>query len=178
MVPMCFSRTDAPIDMQSVDWYAPIDMQWTYLAWHVTSRDLGLRLISEIDLLRSKCNISTHLDVRNTMPPKNALVFLVQSLFAKPFLQKIAVLTFIDLCSLTRWSQVNSDNMLAKEHQKGFRVLFCGLLPIMVYEIIAHFRKNNMTLRQNWTLVTSSDLNIDLSEKMTETRPMETAPEI
>ena len=30
---------------------------------------------------------------------------------------------------------------------------------------MAHSRKNDMTLHQNWSLVTSGDLNIDLSEK-------------
>ena len=44
-------------------------------------------------------------------------------------------------------------------------VFFRDLLPIMGSEIIAHFRKNNVTLRQNLPLVTSGDLNIDLSKK-------------
>ena len=30
---------------------------------------------------------------------------------------------------------------------------------------MAHFWKNNMALHQNWPLVTSSDLNTDLSKK-------------
>ena len=46
---------------------------------------------------------------------------------------------------------------------------FRGLLPIIGSEIMPYFRKNNVTLRQNWHLVTSGDLNIELGEKMTET---------
>ena len=83
------------------------------------------------------------------MLPKLCL-FLVQMLFAKKktFLQKSAILTFLDLYSLTRCNHVNSDAMLARKSSK--RAVECfffrGFLPVIDSEIMAHFRRN-MALR-------------------------------
>ena len=43
--------------------------------------------------------------------------------------------------------------------------IFCGLLPIIVFEIMLHFWRN-VTFHLTWPLMTSGDLNISLSEKM------------
>ena len=77
----------------------------TYLARHVTSRHLDLRSTPEIDLLRSKSTSFDAFWLEEHDPAKSmSLAFLVQKLLVKTFLQKSAILTFIGLCSLTRWS--------------------------------------------------------------------------
>ena len=72
--------------------------------------------------------------------------FLSSKVIAKNiFIKKTSILTFLDLYGLTYWGYVNSDDRLAKEQvkSKSYHLLvFRGLLPIIVSEIIAHFRKN------------------------------------
>ena len=75
---MCFSRTDAVTDIQH-----------DLLARHVTTRDLGLRSKSDIDILRSNC---TYFDASWRQEQDAAkimsLAFLVQKLLAKKNLAK------------------------------------------------------------------------------------------
>ena len=71
MVPICFSCTDASLDMQ-----------YDLLVRHMTSRDLDLSSNSDIDLLRS---IFIYLDVSRREEHDAAKImsldFLVQKLF-------------------------------------------------------------------------------------------------
>ena len=75
----------------------------TYLVEHVTSCDLDPRSNSDIDLLRSTCmyifdafRLEEH-DAAKVM----SLALLVQKLLAETVFAKSAILTFLDLYSLT-----------------------------------------------------------------------------
>ena len=78
----------------------------TYLAHHMTSRDLGLRSNSDIDLLMSTCTyFDAFLREEHDAAKILLLAFLVQKLFAKKhffFCKKNASLTFLDLYSIIR----------------------------------------------------------------------------
>ena len=52
-----------------------------------------------------------------------SLTFLVPKSFVKTRFLKNTIFTFLDLCSLTRWSKVKSDGMLVKELQMSYRFL-------------------------------------------------------
>ena len=143
----------------------------TYLAQHVASCDIDLRRNSDIDLLRSIC---TYFDASRReeydAAKISSLAFLLQNLFAKK--KRFRKTPYFDIswplyCTLACWSFANFDGMLAKDLWKSYRLLFfCGILPIMGSEIMAHSRK--MSSRQIWPLVTSCDINIDLSGKWLE----------
>ena len=87
----------------------------TYFSRHVTSRDLDMRSNSDIDLLRYIC-IYFDLSRREEYDTGKiiSLAFILQKLFVKNHFCKNTILTFLDLCSLTRWSQFNSDDVLGK----------------------------------------------------------------
>ena len=110
-LPVTFDRTE----MERWEWSQCVSLAQThrlvcnitYLAQHVTSRDLELRSNSDIGLLRSICTYTfRHVSTRGTRCCHNYATSFLSSkdICENPFLQKSAILTFLDLCSLTRWS--------------------------------------------------------------------------
>ena len=81
-------------------------------------------------------------------------------------LPKTAILSFLDLCSLTCWWYVKSDDIQAKNSKRAFECFFRGLLVIIDSEIVAHFWRNTFP-KTSYSLMTFGDLKINLSEKMT-----------
>ena len=79
-------------------------------------------------------------------------------------LPKTAILSFLDLCSLTCWWYVKSDDIQAKNSKRAFECFFRGLLVIIDSEIVAHFWRNTFP-KTSYSLMTFGDLKINLSEK-------------
>ena len=89
----------------------------TYLFRDVTSRDLDLGSNSEIDLLRSICiYVDASRREEHDACQNSVSSFLSSKVICEKSLsQKSSILTILELSSLTRWSNVNSDDTLAKE---------------------------------------------------------------
>ena len=156
MVPVCFSRTNASTDMQYDLLY-----KWPHviLTW---GQILTLTLQGH--------NVPTYVDASWRQDHDAAkimsLAFLVHS-YLQGTIFANAILTYWPLqpspLKLGKFWRHASERAL-----KGLsNTFFRGLLPIIGSEIMAHFRKNNIELRQIWPLVTSGNINIDLSEKKT-----------
>ena len=156
---MCFSRTDASIDMQYDLLGVTRDLTWPWPEvkfWHWPFK---------VNMYIFLC-VST----RGTRCCQNYVTsFLsLKVVSEKPFLQKSAILPFF---TSVAWPVEVKSFLTTCQRNICKRSIECFFPRHATYNrfwVMKHFRRNNMTLRQIWPLVTSGDLNIDLREKMTE----------
>ena len=161
MVPVCFPRTDASTNMQHDLLGLTCDLTWPWPEvkfWHWPFK-VKMYIFWRVLTSGTRCwqNYvtsfpSSKVICKKTVFAKKRYFHIYWPLWPNP----LKVGQFRRHACERAWKGLSS-------------AFFRSLLPIICSEIMTHFRKNNMTLRQNWHLMTSGDLNIDLSEKMTET---------
>ena len=161
MVPMCFSRTDASTDMQHDLRGVTRDLTWPWPEakfWHWPFK-AKMCILRRVLTSGARC-----CQDYVTSFPSSKVICKKKHFSKKRYFDLYWPLWPYPLKLGQFWGHVGERDF------KGLSSFFFrGLLSIVGSEIMTRFRKNNMTLRQNWALVTSGDLNIDLSEKMTKT---------